>query len=222
MQSPTKKLVTLAMLAALSYLTILFIRIYFMPPPVAFLTYDPKDVIIIIGGFLFGPGSAVMVALVVALAEMITVAETGMFGALMNFLTSATFAGSASFIYHRFRNLGGAVAGLIAGVLLTTGVALLWNYLVVPIYTGFPREVVAGMLVPYFLPFNLIKGGLNAAIVMLLYKPVSTALRASGLIAEKVNETERQGFKPYVGAMVVAGFVLVSLVLVILAYQGRV
>ena len=38
---------------------------------------------------------------------------------------------------------------------------------------GYPREAVAELLIPAFLPFNLLKGGLNAAITMLIYKPVS-------------------------------------------------
>ena len=50
---------------------------------------------------------------------------------------------------------------------------------------GYPRDIIAGMLIPVFLPFNLIKGGLNAAITMLLYKPVITALRRSNLIETK-------------------------------------
>ena len=56
-------------------------------------------------------------------------------------------------------------------------VMLIWNYLVAPIYMGYPREAVAKLLIPAFLPFNLIKGGLNAAFTMLLYKPVVTVLR---------------------------------------------
>ena len=40
---------------------------------------------------------------------------------------------------------------------------------------------VAALLLPAFLPFNLVKGGLNAALVLLLYKPVVTALRRARL-----------------------------------------
>ena len=65
---------------------------------------------------------------------------------------------------------------------------LLWNYWIAPIYMGYPREAVAALLLPAFLPFNLIKGGLNAAITLVLYKPVVTALKRSRLI-----ETERTG-----------------------------
>ena len=54
---------------------------------------------------------------------------------------------------------------------------MLWNYLVAPLYMGMPREDIAALLLPAFLPFNLIKGGLNAAITMLLYKPVFLPLQ---------------------------------------------
>ena len=56
---------------------------------------------------------------------------------------------------------------------------MFWNYWIAPIYMGYPREAIVKLLLPAFLPFNLIKGGLNAAIAMLLYKPVVTALRHS-------------------------------------------
>ena len=61
-------------------------------------------------------------------------------------------------------------------------VMLLWNYLITPIYMGYPREAVVELLIPAFLPFNLIKGGLNVAMTMILYKPVITALRHAHLM----------------------------------------
>jgi hypothetical protein len=51
MKFPIKKLVLLAMLAAVAYLIVSVIRI----PVVLFLSYEPKDVVITIGGFLLGP-----------------------------------------------------------------------------------------------------------------------------------------------------------------------
>ncbi|MDE6747194.1 MAG: ECF transporter S component, partial [Oscillospiraceae bacterium] len=44
----TKKMVTLAVMTALAYMAMLFFRI----PVVLFLKYEPKDVIIAIGGFM--------------------------------------------------------------------------------------------------------------------------------------------------------------------------
>ena len=63
-----------------------------------------------------------------------------------------------------------------------TGIMLLWNAFLTPLYTGAPREAVISMLVPLFLPFNAIKGGLNAAITLLVYKPLIRALRAAKLL----------------------------------------
>ena len=85
-----------------------------------------------------------------------------------------------------------AIGGLFCGWGCMVFVMLLWNYLITPFYMGYPREAVAELLIPAFLPFNLIKGGLNAGITMILYKPVVTALRRSHLIdttqmTEKVN-----------------------------------
>ena len=56
-------------------------------------------------------------------------------------------------------------------------VMLLWNYLIAPIYMGMPREAVAELLLPAFLPFNLIKGSINTAVTLLLYKPAFLRLQ---------------------------------------------
>lgn len=61
-------------------------------------------------------------------------------------------------------------------------VMLFWNYLITPIYMGYPREAVVELLIPVFLPFNLMKGGLNAALTMILYKSIVIALRRAHLI----------------------------------------
>ena len=71
-----------------------------------------------------------------------------------------------------------------------TVIMLLWNYLITPLYMGYPRETVAAMLIPTFLPFNLLKSGLNSAILLLIYKPVVTALRKARLIEPQAAGTE--------------------------------
>ena len=81
----TKKLVLLAMLAAAAFMLVATIRI----PVVLFLSYEPKDVIITIGGFLLGPMSAFVISFVVALVEMVTISTTGPIGCLMNLLSSS-------------------------------------------------------------------------------------------------------------------------------------
>ena len=113
----TRQLVLLAMFAAVAYVVMLVGRI----PVVAFLSYDPKDVIIAICGFLLGPVSAFAVALVVCLVEMFTASTTELVGFVMNLLSTCTFACTASVIYKYKRTLPGAILGLTAGSLLMVG-----------------------------------------------------------------------------------------------------
>ena len=70
---------------------------------------------------------------------------------------------------------------------------MLCNYIITPIYTGLPRETVAGMLLPVFLPFNLIKYGINTAVTLILYKPIVTALRKAHLLPEEGDRPVRAG-----------------------------
>ena len=137
--SNTKKLTTLAMLAALAYLIMVVGRI----PMVLFLSYDPKDVIIAIGGFIFGPLEAFIISFIVSLIEMFTVSDTGVIGAIMNLVSTCSFACTAAIIYKKNHTLKGAVIGLLCGLAAMVVVMLLWNYLLTPIYMGYPREAVA-------------------------------------------------------------------------------
>ena len=93
----TKRLVTLAMMTAIAYLAVAFIRI----PAVSFLKYEPKDVILVITGFLFGPLDALVITVIVALVEMMTISTTGPIGLLMNVIASASFACTAAAVYQK-------------------------------------------------------------------------------------------------------------------------
>ena len=209
-----KKLVTLAILCALAIVAMLLIRI----PVVMFLKYEPKDVVLAIGGFIFGPLPVMVMSVIVSLIEMVTVGETGIYGAIMNALSSCTFACTAAFIYKKWRSLPGAATGLAGGVIVTVPVMLLWNYLMVPIYMGVTREAVAGMLIPTFLPFNLLKYGLSAAITMLLYKPVRTALSKSHLLPSSPNQGARVA-KVNLGVILISVLIIITCVLLILSWQ---
>lgn len=213
MNTNTKKFVTLAMLSAIAYVVMAVGRIPIIPT-VEFLKYDPKDIIIAIGGLVFGPLSAFLMSVVVSFIEMVTVSETGIIGLIMNVISTCAFACTAAFIYKHKRTLSGAVIGLIAGSLAMTGIMLLWNYIITPIYMGVPREKVANMLMPIFLPFNLLKSGLNAALTMLLYKPLVKVFRKSNLIPEPEANSKKPIFN--LGVLLVSLFVLGTCILIIL------
>lgn len=177
MNRKAKELSTKGMLCAVAYAAVAVGRI----PLVLFLKYDPKDVIIAVSGLMFGPVTSFSVALIVSLIEMVTISDNGVLGFLMNVISSCSFTCTAAFIYKKRQTPSGALKGLVCGWGCMICAMMFWNYLITPIYMGYPREEIAGLLFSAFLPFNVIKGGLNTAITMLFYKPVMAALRHSGL-----------------------------------------
>ena len=209
----TKELTTLAMLTAIAYALVATVRI----PIVLFLKYEPKDVIITIGGFLMGPAAVLISSTVVALIEMFTISDTGIIGCIMNFLSTCSFALTAALVYKRKHTMPGAIGGLIAGTVTMVSTMLLWNYLITPLYmTGTSRSDIAGMLVPVFLPFNLLKAGLNSSIILLLYKPLVSGLRRAGLLP---TAPAGKG-SAKLGVAVFAGLLLLACVLSVLVMRG--
>lgn len=210
-----KKMTILAMFAALGYLCLFVFRF-----KVSFLTLEFKDVFITMAGFVFGPLAAAGVALVESMLEMVTLSDTGFWGALMNFAGSATFAVTASLIYKYNKSFKGAVMGLVAAVFAMTAVMIVMNLLITPIYAHCDTKTVVGMIVPLLLPFNLIKSVLNAAITFMLYKPLSQALKAIHLLP-----AHEDGFqinkKSVIGLAVAAVVIVASILLVVLVFKGN-
>lgn len=186
MNSKAKKVALVGMLCAVSYVIVALIQIPIMIiSPTFTLDYEGKDVIIAIGGFMFGPATSLIISIVVSFIEMVTISSTGFIGFFMNVLSSCGFAFTATVIYKKIHTLKGAIIGLISGALVSTALMLLWNYVMTPIFMGVPRDVVAGMLVPTFLPFNLLKNSINAIITLLIYKPIVRGLRKANILETK-------------------------------------
>lgn len=97
MNSKTKRVTTIGMLCAITYATMVVGRI----PIILFLKYDPSDVIVTLGGFIWGPMTSCIVSVIVATLEMITVSDTGILGCIMNIVQTLSFACTASVIYKK-------------------------------------------------------------------------------------------------------------------------
>ena len=215
MYTRTKYLVNIALLSAMAYVIMVFGRI----PVVMFLRYDPKDVIIVIGGLIYGPLAAFMISLVVSFVEMIMVSDTGWIGFWMNLLSTCSFACTAAYLYKRSQKLSGAIIGLICGGLMAVAVMLLWNYLLTPIFMNLPREVVVPLLWSAFLPFNLLKSGINGALTMLIYKPVVRALRKGNLIPPS-TASPAPGKTRHIGVILIAACVLITCLVIVFVLNG--
>lgn len=218
----TKTLTTMAMLTALAYAVMAVCKV--IPKVGNLLSLDAIDAVIGIGGFLFGPAAAVMMIVVEALIEMVTLSTTGWYGLLMNILSTTLLICPAVLIYRRKRTTAWAAFGLVVGVICRTLGMILFNYLITPYYLikvmEVNHEVAQGMVVglmPMISTFNLVKGVLNAALLMLVYPPVSAALRKVGLVAVRNPETPEEKRKFNVVPMLLAGVVLAGAVLAVLA-----
>ena len=219
MSRKTNKLTVMAMLCALAFVAVAAIRIPLIPV-VPFLEYEPKDVIIMTGGFLFGPMSAAVISIIVSFIEMFTISGTGIIGLIMNILSTVAFVCPAAYLYKKHHSMKGAFLGMVAGTLLMTLIMVLWNYLITPIYMGYPREAVAELLLPAFVPFNLLKGGINTGLTMLIYKPLVTTLRRSNLISFTDNESDKKRSSG-LGVTLTAAVVLATCVMIIMVMQGE-
>ena len=201
----TRYMAAVAMFAAVSYVAVLVSKV--IPNVAGFLSYEPKDAVIVIAGLLYGPMTSVLISMIVSFIEMITISTTGPHGLLMNIVSTCAFAVPAAWFYQKHRTQKDAVVGLCFGVLTMAVAMLLWNYIITPFYMGVPRATVAGMLMTVFLPFNLVKGGINAAITLLLYKPIVGALRKMHLAEPSKSGATKGHFS--------AGFTLFALAVLI-------
>ena len=211
----TRFMAAVAMFSAVSFVAVLVSKV--IPNVAGFLSYEPKDAVIAIAGLLYRPLTRVLISLIVSFIEMITISSTGPYGFLMNVVSTCAFAVPAAWYYQKHRTQKDAVIGLVIGVLTMAAAMLLWNYIITPFYMGVPRATVAGMLMTVFLPFNLVKGGINAGLTLLLYKPVVNALRAAGLAqpssSGKTKGNFSAGFTLFAVA-VLATFILLFLVMI--------
>ena len=189
-------MVMVAMFMAMTYVTMLILRIK-VPP---FLTLDVKDTVTTLCGLFLGPVAALVIAVAVPLLEYF-VSDTGLYGLIMNTLGSVTFCVTVALFYKWKKTIWGAITGLVTAAVLMTGVMMLANTFITPHYLvlkmnmeiSMAREMVRTLLPTTIMPFNLLKGFLNVGLVLLLYKPLSRALRKIGFLKGKAATKPKDG-----------------------------
>ena len=201
----TRKLVLIALFAAMAYAVTFIFHI-----KVSFLTFDAKDAVVCIAAMILGPGAGAIISLLVATIEQITIGDTGFWGWLMDFASTATFSVVAGYIYSKRRNITGVAMSLFATVVSTVTVMMICNLVITPIYMKVEIDQVIQLIPTLLLPFNFTKAVLNAGVVLALYKPLVTALRAAKLLPKSENANSRQSFWS-VRSLV---FILIAIVLI--------
>lgn len=206
----TKKISTIGVLCAMAMVINLFIH-FPLVPAVAWLSYDPKDIIIVIGGFLYGPMTSFTMSAVCSVLEIMLKGGTYI-DVIMNMISTCSFACLAAIIYKKNHTKKGAMIGLILGTLAATLTMTIWNYILTPIYYRMPREAVVALLLPGIIPFNLIKCGINTVITLLLYKPLVTVLRRINIVDKK----DLNALNKYSGFILLAIFIFATIICVLL------
>ena len=169
----TRQLVTMALMAALAAL-LSFVEIAIFPPA-PFLKYDPSLVPSMVTGFAFGAGPGVLVGIVAALIHALI--TSNWIGAAINILVTFFFVAPAALIYKRNHTLVGGIIGLIVGVILAMTAAILGNATIaLPFYYGGDINQLVPIIIPILVPFNLLKGGINSILTIIIYKTVSNLI----------------------------------------------
>lgn len=190
---------TLVKVAVLGALAAVIMLIEF-PLPIAppFYEMDLSEIVVLVGGFAMGPIAAIAIeAVKIALNLVITGSDTVGVGELANFLIGLALVLPPCLIYKHspLKNTRkGAAAGMAVGIAACAAVGAVLNvYMLIPFYStayGLPVEQIVAMGASIFssvdsvwmlvlccvVPFNLIKGLIDCAVVFLCYKRLSPLL----------------------------------------------
>lgn len=191
----TRRLVQIAMLAAVSAVVMLFeFPIPLLAPP--FYEMDFSEIPILIGSFAMGPLAGACIELIKILINLVINGTNTMFvGEFANLLMGCALVVPAGYIYKMHKTRKRALIGMTAGTICMTAAAVFLNaYLLLPAYGkafGMPMDVIiqAGAevnraidnLLKFCLlavaPFNLLKGSVVSVVTFLLYKHISRLLK---------------------------------------------
>ncbi|MDF2567678.1 MAG: Substrate-specific component RibU of riboflavin transporter [Oscillospiraceae bacterium] len=191
MNTNTRKMVTLAMLSAVS-VVLMFIS-FNVPLMPSFIKMDFSELPALIAAFSMGPLSGAVVCFIKN-AVNVFFTTTGGIGELCNFLLGVCFVVPAGLIYKRFKGRKGALIGSLTGAISMAVLSVFLNYYIVyPIYTLFmPMEAIIGMyqainhrvsnlweaLLTFNLPFTFVKGLCSVIITFLIYKKISPLIKS--------------------------------------------
>ena len=167
----TRQLVTMALMCAIG-VVLSFIEFPLLPG-VTWLKCDVSSMPAMVCGFAFGPAAGFAVGAVEAVLHGLLMADFS--GALMNIMVVAGLVIPSALVYKRIHSWRGAVIGLVVAVIAAVIMAILGNLIVTPMYLGVPLQAVIDMIIP-LVPFNLLKGTINAVLTLIIYKSVSNLI----------------------------------------------
>ncbi|MEA5094389.1 ECF transporter S component [Sedimentibacter saalensis] len=188
-----KVIAKVGVLSAVATVLMLFdFPLWFAPN---FYQLDFSEVPVLLGAFALGPAAGAAIELVKILINFVlNGTDTGGVGELANFIIGCSLVIPAGFIYKHNKSYKTAIIGFIAGTLAMAIAGAFMNYyLLLPVYSkvyGAPVQAFIEMgkainpaitdlktFVLYaVVPFNVFKGIVVSAAVLLIYKRISPIL----------------------------------------------
>ena len=156
MSEKIRKIVVMAMLVAVSIVLVYLIHFPIFPSA-AFLEYDPADIPILIGAFAYGPVAGLLITVVAAVIQGLTVsAGSGLYGVIMHIIaTGVLVLVAASFAYYflmqKIHFIAATVLYLLA-LFLYLGERTWWKLLLLSVITTGAIYVLFGMCLNVRLP----------------------------------------------------------------------
>ncbi|RAL23347.1 ECF transporter S component [Thermoflavimicrobium daqui] len=182
-QNRLTRLIFLSLLGGSSFL----VQYFEFPIPglPAFLKIDFSEIPALIGAFIYGPVSGIIIEFLKNFLHFLFHgSETGAIpvGQLSNFLAGSVFVTLTYILSKKVQGLKGLLLGLSIATLITTILMSLANYFILfPLYSILINMTLASpekqAIVLYGIaPFNIIKGILIALIFIPLYRKISPYL----------------------------------------------
>lgn len=192
-ENKTKKLVLIALFSSVA--AILMFLDFAVPLAPSFVKFDLSELPVILGGYLLGPTSGVLIIILKLTIKLILKpSSTMLIGELSNFIASLTYMLPAVLYYRKNKTLKGAVVSLVLGTLISAIVVTVADYFVIfPLYANLfmsmdviikagnainknINSLLSLMLISIF-PFNIFKYGVTSILTILLYKKLKNILR---------------------------------------------
>ena len=188
---------TLALVGMLSAVAVVLMT-FDIPLPFAptFYKIDFSEVPALIGCFAMGPAAGAMIELIkIVLHLLISGTSTAGVGDIANFAIGCAFILPAAWIYKAKHSRKSAMIGMAVGTVFMAFIGCFLNaYVLLPAYAkafSMPIDALVGMgtavnghitnlftfVVFAVAPFNLLKGAMVSAVVLLIYKKISPILK---------------------------------------------
>ena len=141
-----------------------------------FYKLDASGLAVMLAGFSMGFPAGFLTLLIKDLIGLLVHPGGGWVGQLADFIALFAFMTPAVLVYFRKKNRTTALIGMAVGTLLMTVAAVLANLYI--LFPAFGIKNGGSYILPFTVPFNLIKGAALTVITGLIYKPLSPLLHA--------------------------------------------